>query len=72
LDDIVRSQQLPANDEAQRVCLTKVEDFRSRGITVAQWARARDFSPRLVYQVLAGRKALRGKSFQIARALGMK
>jgi len=49
-----------------------VEDFRSNGVAVAEWARAHGFSPGLVYQVLAGRKALRGKSFEIARALGMK
>jgi gp16 family phage-associated protein len=49
-----------------------VEDFRSNGISIAEWARSHSFKPSLVYQVLAGRKALRGKSFQIARALGMK
>lgn len=48
-------------------------EFRSGGATVANWARDRGFNPRLVYEVLrGGRKCLRGESFQIAKALGMK
>jgi gp16 family phage-associated protein len=66
----------PQKDELDRPHgdkrLLRVEDFRSNGMSVAGWARAHGFSPSLVYQVLAGRKALRGQSFQIARALGMK
>lgn len=47
--------------------------FRSEGANIADWARERGFSPRLVYQVLTGtRKCLRGKSHEIAEALGMK
>ena len=47
--------------------------FADRGITITEWALERRFSPALVYQVLAGtRKAVRGSSFQIAVALGMK
>ncbi|MFC5519870.1 DNA-binding protein [Polaromonas jejuensis] len=47
--------------------------FRKQGVTVAEWARSQGFSPRLVYTVLRGeRKCLRGQSYQIARALGMK
>ncbi|OYY32161.1 MAG: hypothetical protein B7X65_22880 [Polaromonas sp. 39-63-25] len=50
-----------------------ISEFRSEGVTVAEWARARGFSPRLVYVVLGGeRKCLRGQSYQIARELGMK
>jgi gp16 family phage-associated protein len=51
----------------------QVSDFRAQGISVAHWARLQGFNPRLVYQVLSGRrKSLRGQSFRIARALGMK
>lgn len=57
---------------AETTRFLSIEDFRSNGISVAQWARSHRFKPALVYQVLAGRKALRGKSFQIARELGMK
>ena len=47
--------------------------FADRGITISEWALARKFNPALVYQVLAGtRKAVRGDSFKIAVALGMK
>lgn len=47
--------------------------FAAAGVTVAQWARARGFSVRLVYQVLGGqRKCLRGQSHQIATELKMK
>lgn len=47
--------------------------FQDRGVTISEWALKRQFNPGLVYQVLGGqRKALRGKSFQIAVALRMK
>ncbi len=47
--------------------------FTDRGITISDWALERKFNPALVYQVLAGtRKAVRGSSFQIAVALGIK
>lgn len=47
--------------------------FSDRGVTISEWALERSFNPALVYQVLAGtRKAVRGSSFQIAVALGMK
>lgn len=47
--------------------------FTDRGITISEWALERQFNPALVYQVLAGtRKAVRGSSFRIAVALGMK
>lgn len=51
----------------------RVIDFERNGVCIADWARRNGFNPRLVYQVLAGRrKCLRGESFQIAKALGMK
>ncbi|NCT98308.1 MAG: DNA-binding protein [Comamonadaceae bacterium] len=44
--------------------------FRREGKSVAEWARNHGFNPRLVYQVLSGkRKCLRGVSFLIAEAL---
>lgn len=47
--------------------------FQDRGVTIAEWAMKRNFNPGLVYQVLAGqRKALRGRSFEIAVALRLK
>ncbi|WP_457334905.1 DNA-binding protein [Rhizobacter sp. P5_C2] len=48
-------------------------DFRSRGITIANWAKENDFEIKLVYAVLAGeRKCYRGESHRIAVALGIK
>ncbi|QBK06423.1 DNA-binding protein [Hylemonella gracilis] len=48
-------------------------DFHSAGISIADWARERQFNVRLVYAVLRGeRKCLRGESFRIAQELGMK
>ena len=43
------------------------------GVSVAEWARANGFSSGLVYAVLEGRrKCLRGQSFRIAVALGLR
>lgn len=48
-------------------------EFQVQGVSIAAWARARAFDPRLVYAVLGGKnKASRGKSHLIAVALGMK
>ena len=48
-------------------------EFARRGVSIAEWARIRQFSTALVYQVLAGkRKGLRGQSHEIAIALGLK
>jgi gp16 family phage-associated protein len=48
-------------------------DFRSNGQEIASWARSKGFNPRIVYLVLTGnRKCVRGESFEIAKALGMK
>lgn len=47
--------------------------LKAKGVTVAEWARARGFSVELTRIVLAGkRKCLRGQSHQIAVALGAK
>ena len=48
-------------------------DFRERGVNLAAWAREQGFNQQLVYLVIRGeRKCLRGQSYNIARALGMK
>lgn len=48
-------------------------EFAARGLFISEWARRRDFSVSLVYQVLSGKqKALRGQSHRIAVALGLK
>lgn len=47
--------------------------FENTGWSVAEWARLQGFSTGLVYQVLEGRrKCLRGQSYRIAVALGLK
>lgn len=53
--------------------INSLADFRVNGVAVVDWARVHGFSAALVYAVLRGeRKCLRGQSFEIARALGMK
>ena len=55
------------------VSYLNISDFRQTGLTVADWARSKKFSVRLVYAVLrGGRKCLRGQSYSIAKELGMK
>lgn len=50
-----------------------VTHFRANGQSIAEWARAMNFSVRLVYAVLRGeRKCLRGQSHEIAKELGLK
>lgn len=45
----------------------------SSGVSIAEWARVNGFSSGLVYQVLEGRrKCVRGQSYRIAVALGIK
>lgn len=47
--------------------------FAQHGLSIREWAAARGFSESLVYAVLSGKnKALRGQSFRIAVALGLK
>lgn len=49
------------------------EQFIQNGICIAAWAREKGFPVNLVYDILSGRKrCLRGKSHQIAVALGIK
>ena len=47
--------------------------LRSDGVSAHKWAQDHGFEPSLVYSVLSGkRKCVRGKSHEIARALGIK
>lgn len=47
--------------------------FRAEGISIAAWARANQFSPRLVYRLLSGElKGDWGEAHCIAVALGIK
>ncbi len=47
--------------------------FKEHGVSISTWAQAHAFDPRLVYAVLAGKnQSTRGKSHQIALALGLK
>lgn len=49
------------------------EEFRRKGVNVAEWAREHNFDPMTVYPILYGkRKCLRGESFRIAVELGVK
>lgn len=57
--------------DAQKLTQLRVE-MRRRGETVTGWARQHEFTPSLVYAVLAGRsKAHRGQSYEIAVKLGL-
>lgn len=48
-------------------------DLRETGVTAREWAQLHGFAPSLVYSVLSGtRKCFRGKSYQVAKALGIK
>lgn len=47
--------------------------FSDSGVSIAEWARVNGFSTGLVYQVLEGRrKCMRGQSYRIAIALGLR
>lgn len=47
--------------------------LREQGISARHWALENGFDPTLVYSVLSGtRKCLRGKSHDVAKALGIK
>lgn len=47
--------------------------FSDSGVSIAEWARLNGFSTGLVYQVLEGRrKCMRGQSYKIAIALGLR
>lgn len=48
-------------------------ELNRRGITIAEFCRAHDLSPQLVYDLLAGRKkGLRGEAHRAAVLLGIK
>ncbi len=50
-----------------------IEDFRSRGVSIAAWSRQNGVSQALVYQVLRGNHVpCRGQSHKIAVLLGIK
>jgi len=49
------------------------DSFKEHGVSISTWAQAHAFDPRLVYPVLAGKnQSSRGKSHEIALALGLK
>ena len=49
------------------------KEFREKGITFSDWARANNFSVELVYRVLKmNRIPIRGESYKIAVKLGIK
>ncbi|MBS0570122.1 MAG: DNA-binding protein [Proteobacteria bacterium] len=48
------------------------QEFALRGLSIGAWARSHGYPTQLVYQILAGRKGLRGKSHEIAVRLGLK
>lgn len=49
------------------------DDFIKSGISIAEWARANNFSPDLVYRILKNNKVpQRGESHKIAVKLGIK
>lgn len=62
------------SDNARRRSSADVwRSLRSKGLTARDWADEHGYEPALVYAVLSGtRKCLRGKSFEIAAALGIK
>jgi len=48
-------------------------EFQRKGVSISAWALANNFSPNLVFEVLAGRKkAIRGDCHRIAVKLGLK
>lgn len=65
----------PTSKAADQVSqeINTLAEFRANGVAIVDWARTHGFSAPLVYAVLRGeRKCLRGQSFEIAKALGMK
>jgi gp16 family phage-associated protein len=49
------------------------EEFRLKGISIADWARANNVNVALVYEVLKGKQIpVRGESHKIAVLLGLK
>lgn len=72
-NDNVQNESYISSLPESEVSYLNISDFRQTGLTVADWARSKKFSVRLVYAVLrGGRKCLRGQSYFIAKELGMK
>lgn len=52
---------------------TVKQQFGLHGLSIREWAQKNGFSERMVYAVLSGKsKGLRGESFRIAVALGLR
>lgn len=50
-------------------------EFARKGVSISAWAKANDFDPKLVYEILnatPARPCLRGQSHKIAVRLGLK
>ncbi len=59
-------KQLRTADEARA-------ELKRKGVSITKWAASYGFTPNLVYEVLAGKRACNhGQSHQIAVALGIK
>lgn len=57
------------NKNSERV----LNEFKARGVAIADWARAEGFNPDLVYRVLRSKNIpSRGQSHLIAMRLGLK
>jgi len=58
----------------RRVKTTKQvrDEFNRTGKSITDWAREHGYKDSLVFEVLRGRKCLRGKSHEIAVLLGLK
>lgn len=57
------------NKNSERV----LNEFKARGVAIAQWARGEGFNPDLVYRVLRSKNVpRRGQSHLIALKLGLK
>lgn len=64
------SESLAHTDERRRKIR---EEFLRRGVSIAAWARHKNFNVGLVYAVIDGRRqGVRGESAQIAMALGLR
>lgn len=73
---MAKSRKTSPDTSAAAQCATpeKAQSwFRDNGIAIADWSVERGFNVSLVYAVVSGkRKCLRGESFRIAVALGLK
>lgn len=63
----------PVTSTTQSQPQLPLEKIRASGESIADWADRHGFERKLVYSILTGnRKCLRGQSFKIAVALGLK